>query len=159
MAEQLDQIITLLKLDVLDKVESLKIVKEKTGVNPSVLGLALGIFLLICVLVSSSAVPLVVGVGCYLVPGYFTFVAMESHDREDDIRFLTYWIVFSTLEVLSPIVTLILSPGFYAIARIALTGASIHPSINLSGKIYHQIMEPYLLKYQSKIDRGIKSTE
>ena len=114
--------------------------KEKTGINPSVFALALGIFLLICIMVSSAAVPIVIAIACYLVPAYFTFDAMETKEAEDDIRFMTYWIVFAILEVLSPIITLLLSPGFYALARIALTVASIHPSVNLSGKIYHQVL-------------------
>ena len=76
MAEQLDEIIKLLKLDILDQKESLQIIKQKTGFNPSVCFLALGIFLLICIMISSAAVPIVIAIACYLVPAYFSFVAM-----------------------------------------------------------------------------------
>ena len=42
---------------------------------------------------------LVTSIVCYLVPGYLSFLALESKDKDDDIRYLNYWIIFSLAEV------------------------------------------------------------
>ena len=82
------------KLDTLDSNESLAFVEEKTKLKPSVIALALILFLGI-VIVISEASAFVTGIACFLIPAYFSFLALESLEKEDDKKYLTYWIIFS----------------------------------------------------------------
>jgi len=76
MSEYLDQFLSLTKLDTLDKNENLFFIREKTGINTSVVFLAIIIVLLSGLLVSSATTPFVSAIGCYLIPAYFTFLAL-----------------------------------------------------------------------------------
>ena len=146
MTEHLNLVVKTLKLEVLDRKDSLKIVKEKTGVNPSIICLVLGTILLICLVLSPTAVPLVTAVTCFLLPAYFTVMAIESEGDEDDIKYLVYWIMFGVLEVFSPIATLMIDPVYYSITRAVIVAVLIHPETNLSGIIYHNLIKPMLKK-------------
>lgn len=67
--------IKMLKLDVLDSNESLVFVKEKTHLRPSQVALGL-IVLLTIVLIILQASTLVVCIGCFLFPAYYSFISL-----------------------------------------------------------------------------------
>lgn len=95
MEEFVDQASKLLHLNSLDDSKELAFIEKKLGVKPSALVIAAGVFLLIVTFLS-NATSLVVGVGCCLVPAYFTFLALES-GRKALKKYLIYWIAYATL--------------------------------------------------------------
>lgn len=117
--------------------------EEKTKLKPSVIALSLIVFLTIVIIVAEASA-FVVGVACFLIPAYFSFIALESLDKEDDKKFLTYWIIFSISEVISPIFNWIFTPTFFTIGRVLLTIVLLHPQINLSVKLYESYIAPML---------------
>jgi hypothetical protein len=80
MAEYIEQAIRLSRLDALDSIQELAVIKEKTGLRPSQLTLALGaLSFIICVILQLES--LIIGFACYMVPAYFSFLSMEAHNR------------------------------------------------------------------------------
>jgi len=76
--------------------QSLRFVEEKYQVKPSaVLLITFVVLLMLSPLLNTHGV--LISIICYLIPAYLSFVALESTDKEDDIRYLTYWIIFSAV--------------------------------------------------------------
>ena len=98
---------------------------------------------------------LLTSVVCYLVPGYLSFLALESKDKDDDIRYLNYWIIFSATEVFTPLLRIFFSKFFYMLVRIAITIVLLHPLSDLSLKIYNTVVRPFLVKHESTIDENL----
>lgn len=109
----------------------------------------------IIVALTSNATGIVVSLTCCLIPAYFTFVALESPNSEDNIKYLTYWILFAGIELVSPVLSLVLSSLLYVFLRIGLTVALLHPSLNMTVKIYREYVEPELKKWENSIDAHI----
>ena len=134
--------------------QGLAFIEQKYKVKPSVL--ALGIFI---VLLALSPIlhthSLLTSVVCYLVPGYLSFLALESKDKDDDIRYLNYWIIFSATEVFTPLLRIFFSKFFYMLVRIAITIVLLHPLSDLSLKIYNTVVRPFLVKHESTIDENL----
>jgi receptor expression-enhancing protein 5/6 len=89
---------------------------------------------------------------CYLIPAYLSFLALESTEKEDDIRYLTYWIVFSLGEVSTPLLRLFFNKFTYMAFRVLLTVALLHPQSGLANLIYNQAVRPFLSQNEQRID-------
>lgn len=88
-----------------------------------------------------------------MIPAYFSFNSLESHNHSKDVKYLTYWVVFSVTEIVSFIFEWMLGSTIYSLARVALTVAMLHPQIELSQKIYYNFIAPYVMKYERTIDQ------
>jgi hypothetical protein len=82
------------------------------------------------------------------VPAYFSFASLESHDHNLSVKYLTYWVVFSVTEIVAFIFEFVLGPTVYAVSRVFLTVAMLHPSIELAPRIYHKVIAPYVMGYE-----------
>jgi hypothetical protein len=91
----LNQLSNLLHLNSLDDNKQLDFIEQKTGIKPSALIIAIGVFLLIVSFISNAS-SLVVGIGCCAVPAYFTFLILESNNRKALKKYLIYWIIYAT---------------------------------------------------------------
>ena len=154
MANIVESIAQALKLDSLDTNESLAFVEEKTKIKPSVIALSLIVFLTLIIIVAEASA-LVIGISCFLIPAYFSFLALETLDQDDDKKYLTYWILFSISEVLSPLLSWAFSPTFYTIGRVLIAIGLLHPQLNLSVKLYDAYLAPLLTKHENEIDAKI----
>lgn len=92
---------------------------------------------------------------CYLIPAYLSFIALESTDKEDDIRYLTYWIVFSMGEVTTPLLKLFFNRFTYMAFRIVLTLVLLHPESGLAALIYNKAVKPFLSENEKRIDEKL----
>ena len=124
--EQVNKYIEPLKFKKLDKISSLKFVKEKLNIQPSVLLLIIFVVLLLLSPFLKTHT-IMTSLVCYLIPAYLSFLALESKDKEDDIRYLTYWIIFSAAEVSTPFLKMFFNRFTYMTFRIILTLALLHP--------------------------------
>ena len=86
----------MLQLTSLDESKELEFVERRTGIRPSGFVLAILVFLLIVTFIS-NATSLVVGIGCCLVPAYFTLLVLETNSRRSITRHLVYWVLYSLL--------------------------------------------------------------
>ncbi len=149
--EQLNKFIEPLKFQALDRMQSLKFIEEKYKVKPSiVLLIAFVVLLLLTPFLHTHAI--LTSIVCYLIPAYLSFLALESTDKEDDIRYLTYWIVFSVAEVSTPFLKLFFNKFTYMTFRILLTLALLHPDSPLASLLYNKAVKPFLSEHEKAID-------
>ena len=145
MAEYIEQAIKASKLDTLDNNRSLAVITDKTGLRPSQVALALIVFLTVILFIAQASA-FIVGIACFLVPAYFSFLSLETHNKDDDIKYLTYWVIFALTEVIAPLFYWILGGFVYTFIRVGITVASLHPQVDLSKKLYFNVISPYLMK-------------
>jgi len=98
---------------------------------------------------------LLTSIVCYLAPAYLSFLALESIDKEDDIKYLNYWVIFALMEVSVPLLRLFLNKFFYMAFRVLFTLVLLHPMTNLSVVIYNNIVRPFMSKSSEAINDGI----
>jgi len=55
-------------------------------------------------------------------------------------------------EVVSFLFQWMLGATVYSLIRVALTVAFLHPQLELSQKIYHRFIAPYVMRYEKTID-------
>lgn len=154
--DKINSILDKLRFNALDGLPGLAFIQTKYGVRPSLvlLGLLAVLFALSPLFNTYS---LLASIICYLIPAYLSFLALESPDKDDDTRFLIYWIIFSLVEVGQPFVRFFLSRFIYMIFRIVLTIALLHPISDLSLKIYNKLISPFLKKHEKEIDDEINT--
>ncbi|CAL4129260.1 unnamed protein product, partial [Meganyctiphanes norvegica] len=88
--------------------------------------------------------------------GIFEFMeALESVKKEDDTRWLTYWVVFALFSVTEFFSDLLLSwfPFYWLAKCVFLVWCFLPLSWNGSDMIYSRVIRPAFLKNQTQIDK------
>jgi len=94
---------------------------------------------------------------CYVEISYvfmFSIKAIETKDKDDDTKWLTYWVVyalFSLLEFFSDIFLFWIP--FYNLSKCIMLLWLMYPSgSNGSVMLYYKFIRPFILRHESQID-------
>uniref|UniRef100_A0A2R5L4W7 Receptor expression-enhancing protein n=1 Tax=Ornithodoros turicata TaxID=34597 RepID=A0A2R5L4W7_9ACAR len=131
----------------------LNLVQAKTGVKRAYIGLGLSAFFALYMIIGYFAQFICNFVG-FVIPAYASMRAIESTTKEDDTKWLTYWVVFALFSVVDFFADGILRYfPFYWLAKIVFLVYCFFPvRQNGSYVIYHRIIRPYFLKHQGAVD-------
>merc|ERR1719348_2239692 len=105
-------------------------------------------------LVLTTLAPLVVNVLAFAYPAFKSIKALESSNKEDDTKWLTYWVVYGFFSVMEFFSDIILSwLPFYYLAKMALFTWCMAPiERNGSKFIYGHVILPWFLKNQDRLE-------
>jgi len=137
-----------------------KDIADKIGVKPAYIGLGVGglAALLILLNFGTTWVGFMVG---FLYPAYMSFKAIEGQeDKEESRLWLTYWVVFGSMNVFDRWINLIFSfVPFFQLIKIAYYVWLFHPKTKGAFVIYDKVLRNLLKKYESKIDENLSKVE
>ncbi|XP_063679334.1 receptor expression-enhancing protein 5-like isoform X2 [Bolinopsis microptera] len=122
------------------------------------LGLISALVLTIVWLAVGIGSSLVCSVICFVYPAYKSFKAVESPQGDDDTQWLTYWIVYSTFNILEYFADIIFFwiPMFQLLKCLFLLWCMWPIPNNGATVVYKKILRPFLLKNEEKIDARLE---
>lgn len=90
----------------------------------------------------------------FVYPAYCSIKALESVKKEDDTRWLTYWVVFALFSVTEFFSDILLSwfPLYWLAKCLFLVWCFLPVSWNGSDIIYTRVVRPFFMKHQTGID-------
>lgn len=92
----------------------------------------------------------------FIYPAYKSLVALESSNKEDDTKWLTYWVVFATFSVFEFFSDILLSwfPLYWLAKVTFLLWCSADIPTNGSMVIYSRLIRPLFLQHKSKLSQA-----
>lgn len=97
----------------------------------------------------------------FVYPAYKSLVALETSHKEDDSKWLTYWIVFAAFSVVEFFSDCLMSwfPLYWLAKIVFLLYCSADIPINGSAVIYNRLIRPFFLKHKSRLSGSGSSEE
>eukprot|EP00500_Bicosoecida_sp_ms1_P001572 CAMPEP_0203809722 /NCGR_PEP_ID=MMETSP0115-20131106/2480_1 /ASSEMBLY_ACC=CAM_ASM_000227 /TAXON_ID=33651 /ORGANISM="Bicosoecid sp, Strain ms1" /LENGTH=208 /DNA_ID=CAMNT_0050718477 /DNA_START=70 /DNA_END=696 /DNA_ORIENTATION=+ len=133
----------------------LNVMAEKTGLSRvACLGITLGVVGLVAFFgVGAGFFCNVVG---FIYPAYASFKAIESHDKDDDTQWLTYWVVYAAFCILEAFADFIMAwLPFYYVFKFAFLIWAQWPGLNGAGVVYNDFIRPFLIKHEKTVDGAL----
>ncbi|PAV70079.1 hypothetical protein WR25_21652 [Diploscapter pachys] len=95
----------------------------------------------------------------FIYPAYVSIRAIESHSKDDDTQWLTYWVVFAVLSVLEFFSQQILAifPIYWLFKAVFLLYLYL-PSTQGATKLYNRFLKPFAVKHHGgSVDQHIRN--
>lgn len=125
-----------------DKLDELE---KKTGVSKVYFAL---IFITIfCgLLYLAGGAKLIVDLAGFLYPAYMSFKALETAQTDDDVQWLTYWVVFASFSIIEQTIGFVVTfVPFYYYLKIAFLVWLYAPQFTGATTLYNQAIRPLVM--------------
>lgn len=131
-------------------------VEEKTGVKRLHVTVGVGTLLSLYLMIGYGADFLCNFIG-FLYPAYASVKAIESKEKDDDTKWLTYWVVYSFFSLVEFFTDIFLFwiPFYWFLKFLFLSYCMLPFSWNGSLTIYQRVIRPFVLKHQRQLDSAI----
>jgi len=150
--EFVDSICLRFGLTELENIQILKEISAKVGVKPAHIGLGLFTLASLFFFMEYGTYWIAFAVG-FIYPAYMSYKSIELQDSKDDKHWLTYWVVFSCVNVIDKFFGFLLQViPMYNLVKIAYFVWLFHPSTQGSKIMYEKGLRKLLKKYESQID-------
>nr|KAG5708574.1 hypothetical protein BaRGS_032995 [Batillaria attramentaria] len=93
----------------------------------------------------------------FLYPAYASIKAIESHEKDDDTKWLTYWVVYSVFSLVEFFADIFLFwiPFYWLLKCIFLVWCFVPSDWNGSHILYYRFIRPFILRHQDRIDKVV----
>lgn len=130
-------------------IHPLQVFEQQTGLPRSYAVLGFGVVYFIIIFLNVGGVgQLLSNVAGFVVPGYFSLIALETRGKDDDTELLTYWVVFAFFNVIEFWSRAILYwvPFYFFLKTIFLLYIGV-PAFGGAKLIYTSVIQPISRKY------------
>lgn len=119
--------------------------KIPSNVRPAYIGLG-AVALIVLVFLFTLGWDGISNILCFSYPAYKSLIALETDDKADDTQWLTYWVVFSTFNLIESVTDLLFNwiPLYYLVK----TGVMIwlmHPTFKGASTVYTLLLKPFVV--------------
>lgn len=130
--------------------------EQKTGVRRLYLVLTIAVLISLYLMIGYGADFLCNFIG-FLYPAYASFKAIESKQKDDDTKWLTYWVVYSFFAILEVFgdIFLFWIPLYWFFKCCFLVWLMVPISNNGATVMYYRVIRPFILRHQTKVDKAI----
>jgi len=93
----------------------------------------------------------------FVYPAYASFKAIETKQKDDDTKWLTYWVVYAVFSLVEYFTDIFLFwiPLYWFLKCVFLMYLMAPTSWNGSVTIYYKCIRPIALRHEKKIDSGL----
>uniref|UniRef100_A0A0L0NZH7 Protein YOP1 n=1 Tax=Candidozyma auris TaxID=498019 RepID=A0A0L0NZH7_CANAR len=133
--------------------------EQQTGLPRSYAVLGFGVVYIVIIFLNIAGIgQLLSNVAGFVIPGYFSLIALETRSKDDDTQLLTYWVVFAFLNVIEFWSRAILYwvPFYFFLKTIFLIYIGV-PAFGGARIIYANVIRPFSKAYIVKLG-GVKSS-
>ncbi|XP_012235367.1 receptor expression-enhancing protein 5 isoform X2 [Linepithema humile] len=132
--------------------------EEKTGIDRLYLFIV-SLVLLAIYLVFGLGQQLVCNIVGFVYPAYQSMKALESSNKEDDTKWLTYWVVFAVFTIVEFFSEYIVCwfPVYWLFKCIFYVWLMAPTEYNGSLILYRRIIRPKFIQYQPGLDRFLSN--
>ncbi|KAL7505847.1 hypothetical protein ACHAXN_003968 [Cyclotella atomus] len=130
----------------LSQYDRLTEIEKKTGYPKAAFFTAIASFV-ISIISLLGGMKLISDLIGFVYPAYMSFNAIESAGNEDDVQWLTYWVVFATFSIAESTIMFVLEYiPFYFIIKTVFLAWLFHPKFMGAALVYKQV-KPILQNY------------
>lgn len=140
-------------------IQPLLMFEQQTGLPRSYAVLGFGVVYFVMIFLNVGGIgQLLSNVAGFVIPGYFSLIALETKGKDDDTELLTYWVVFAFLNVIEFWSRAILYwvPFYFFIKTIFLIYIGV-PAFGGARLIYANVIRPFSKTYVVPLT-GVKSS-
>lgn len=127
--------------------------EKKTGIPKVFVAAGLGIVLSVLIFMNIWG-DLLTNLLGFIYPAYASFKALESDNKDDDVQWLTYWVVFGFLNIVEFFSDILLFwlPFYYVFKAAGILWLAM-PQTKGAVFVYQRILRPFLVSEEKEIDR------